>query len=834
MEIKRKFKKGISCMKFHRTESFTLVELLIVIGILAILTVAVLIYLNPVEYLKQSRDVTRGSDLQNLNSALSLVESQVPNAYFGEKNTVYVSVPDESAASSTCPTLGLPSLPVGWNYGCVDSAHLRNTNGTGWVPVNFTETVGLSFSTLPVDPVNVTSTQEYYTYTPGGSWALTALLESQKYQQIVGNTPDKTRFQIGTDLKLITSTIYGGAAPPAPVQLTVSANTSSITADKYSLDADGNSLVTFTITAKDSGGNPVSSATVVLSSNGSNNTFAQPVNTNSSGQTTGTLKSTTSENKTISVTINGIVINQTPVITFNAPCVGTDFAGTDYTATTTSLSSTADTVFCNVGTFTVPAGITLTLGATRKFEVRAVTANILGTINGVGKGYATDQGPGKATGNYGSGHGGYGYNYSSGGGISYDSATAPNDFGSGSHYVSGGGFFKLITTGVATINGVITVDGTANDASAAGGSVYISAGTLAGSGSITANGGYTGYGTQGGAGGRMAVYYITKTFSGSITAYPAGGGSTYSGAGTIFDKPASSIGTLTINSNNLVSAAYTPIPSDSLIGAVSILNRSYALASSTSIVSADVILSTSTLIMFGSNSFKSLTVNSGGTVTHNVNVSSKVNYIDLTAPNISVNSGGSINISGKGYAYNQGPGKPVTCNAGSGHGGTGAGTGGGPAYDSQTAPADLGSGGCQSGSYGGGYVKLIASGALTINGSINANALAFDAPGSGGGIYLSSGIFSGSGTISANGGATGYSNQGSGGGRIAYYYTTKTFNGTTTATNTGNAIIGTIYDAGAGSYPGPLGMIQNNNLAKKDKSENLFANILSVFSNWLK
>ncbi|MFA7201381.1 MAG: type II secretion system protein, partial [Candidatus Paceibacterota bacterium] len=42
--------------------SFTLIELLIVIGILAILTAAVVIVLNPTELLKQGRDSTRMTD----------------------------------------------------------------------------------------------------------------------------------------------------------------------------------------------------------------------------------------------------------------------------------------------------------------------------------------------------------------------------------------------------------------------------------------------------------------------------------------------------------------------------------------------------------------------------------------------------------------------------------------------------------------------------------------------------------------------------------------------------------------------------------------------------
>ena len=50
---------------------FTLLELLIVITILAILTLVVVLFINPVEMLKKSRDVQRMSDLATVQSAIS-------------------------------------------------------------------------------------------------------------------------------------------------------------------------------------------------------------------------------------------------------------------------------------------------------------------------------------------------------------------------------------------------------------------------------------------------------------------------------------------------------------------------------------------------------------------------------------------------------------------------------------------------------------------------------------------------------------------------------------------------------------------------------------------
>ncbi|HUY69785.1 MAG TPA: prepilin-type N-terminal cleavage/methylation domain-containing protein, partial [Candidatus Tyrphobacter sp.] len=54
------------------TSSFTLIELLIVVGIIAILAAAVILVLNPAELLAQSRDGTRVEDLQALETGLGM------------------------------------------------------------------------------------------------------------------------------------------------------------------------------------------------------------------------------------------------------------------------------------------------------------------------------------------------------------------------------------------------------------------------------------------------------------------------------------------------------------------------------------------------------------------------------------------------------------------------------------------------------------------------------------------------------------------------------------------------------------------------------------------
>jgi prepilin-type N-terminal cleavage/methylation domain-containing protein len=68
-----KLLKGIK-QKIKNKLSFTLTEMLIAVGILAVLSVTVLLTLNPQDLIKQSRDSQRLSDLTNLSKAISLYE----------------------------------------------------------------------------------------------------------------------------------------------------------------------------------------------------------------------------------------------------------------------------------------------------------------------------------------------------------------------------------------------------------------------------------------------------------------------------------------------------------------------------------------------------------------------------------------------------------------------------------------------------------------------------------------------------------------------------------------------------------------------------------------
>ncbi len=168
-------------------DSFTLIELLIVVAIVAVLAVVVILTLNPAQLLKQARDSNRFSDLDTINKALLIYQTDLSASSFGSVTTTYVSVPD---SSSSCANLGLPALPSGYTYACAPTSTYLKSDGTGWIPVNFAAiSSGSPLPRLPVDPVNTTSTGQYYTYTPGGSWELTAIAESQKYRAQYASVP---------------------------------------------------------------------------------------------------------------------------------------------------------------------------------------------------------------------------------------------------------------------------------------------------------------------------------------------------------------------------------------------------------------------------------------------------------------------------------------------------------------------------------------------------------------------------------------------------------------------------------------------------------------------
>ena len=83
-------------------------------------------------------------------------------------------------------------------------ADSRKIDGTGWIPLNFSTTTGGSpIPYLPLDPANSSSTGYYYTYTVGGSYEVTALLEARKNFAVRDGGSFVEMFEAGSDLSLL-------------------------------------------------------------------------------------------------------------------------------------------------------------------------------------------------------------------------------------------------------------------------------------------------------------------------------------------------------------------------------------------------------------------------------------------------------------------------------------------------------------------------------------------------------------------------------------------------------------------------------------------------------
>lgn len=181
-------------------KGFTLVELLIVIAIVAVLATAVTLVLNPAELLKQARDSNRIGDVESIHSAIGLYLSSVSSTTW-----------PGTAASTTCTSAGSAPYPFGGS--CPIASSNRAVDGTGWVPVRFSDIPGgTPLAILPLDPINNTTYFYAFRSSSTGIYELNAKLESAKYATAgsadnkMANSSDggnnDSWYEVGTSLSL--------------------------------------------------------------------------------------------------------------------------------------------------------------------------------------------------------------------------------------------------------------------------------------------------------------------------------------------------------------------------------------------------------------------------------------------------------------------------------------------------------------------------------------------------------------------------------------------------------------------------------------------------------
>ncbi len=182
-------------------KGFTLVELLVVIGIVAILAVVVLLTLNPNELLRQSRDSNRISDMSTLRTAIAHYVVDV-GISVGTVGNCYLS-----ASSTAIVGSGAGACGFSGSYTAVSSTS-RKVDSSGWIPINFNAiTSGAPFGQLPIDPTN--SGLFVYRYVPTSNLAfkLGAAMESTRYTSTTSAAANdggtsSTLYEVGTALSL--------------------------------------------------------------------------------------------------------------------------------------------------------------------------------------------------------------------------------------------------------------------------------------------------------------------------------------------------------------------------------------------------------------------------------------------------------------------------------------------------------------------------------------------------------------------------------------------------------------------------------------------------------
>jgi len=138
-------------------KGFTLIELLIVLALIAILATILIVIIKPAQIFLRARDTQRSGDLRNLSQAADAYLAELAQnsslawpargACQGSSSPYQIFF---SATSTGVALTGWPNIPPNSGTGTVSQA----IDGTGWVPLNFSQVSVLNLPQLPLDPRN--------------------------------------------------------------------------------------------------------------------------------------------------------------------------------------------------------------------------------------------------------------------------------------------------------------------------------------------------------------------------------------------------------------------------------------------------------------------------------------------------------------------------------------------------------------------------------------------------------------------------------------------------------------------------------------------------------
>ena len=219
-------------------------------------------------------------------------------------------------------------------------------------------------------------------------------------------------------------------------------------------------------------------------------------------------------------------------------------------------------------------------------------------------------------------------------------------------------------------------DGGTYGGGGSGGSIYVTAGTLAGSGNdCKANGGNRNYAASGGGGGRIALYATSSSFPLANVSATGGAGDQYGGAGTIYTQFGSqTVGSLIVA--NAGAGANTDLSQISNITNLSIYGGASAFYGGSvngplTVDGGSVLFTLPIGIQIAGN--LSLTNSSAihPAALPLANAPSQPNLLLTVAGNFNVDNTSAISATGYGYGVETGPGAGATSNNGASGGGYG-------------------------------------------------------------------------------------------------------------------------------------------------------------------
>lgn len=220
-------------------KGFTFIEILIVLTAIITLIGISAYFLKPVEIFKRNRDFQRINDLKTLELAINtyLVNSPDPKlggnyfstGYDESRSAIYISIPYSQPAATSMVDGANKEWQIIQNAS--DTDFLKRIDGTGWLPINFTELKYPPLSYLPFDPINRLDEKYFYTYAfskSTQSFELNARFESNLYK--FGGGQDKSStdggsdnelYEVGTNKCLIIGNkLYGEISTSTCVQVT--------------------------------------------------------------------------------------------------------------------------------------------------------------------------------------------------------------------------------------------------------------------------------------------------------------------------------------------------------------------------------------------------------------------------------------------------------------------------------------------------------------------------------------------------------------------------------------------------------------------------------------